>query len=174
VETLVKFWIPVGAIVISIISLLISLSNIRFNKRYEAAKKRTEMLSFLVQTMTACILKRDQMKRALEKCEDILKKRKNYENSPAKVLIEKARAEVARIGRDWETVYKSVEELDCTDPIRMEQYLAHVKMETRLLSASVNAADTFISYAVENAQKWDKMREKTTEKDTDENITRDD
>lgn len=60
-EHFIRFWIPLGALIISVVSHIISVSNKQFVKRYEAAKKRTEFLPKILQTIAVLRSKKDQL-----------------------------------------------------------------------------------------------------------------
>lgn len=60
-EHFIRFWIPLGALIISVVSHIISVSNKQFVKRYETAKKRTEFLPKILQTIAVLRSKKDQL-----------------------------------------------------------------------------------------------------------------
>jgi hypothetical protein len=113
-EEIIKMWLPIGAFLISIISIVISLSNFRFARKFEAAKKRTELLSNVLATISILKNKRDQLLLVNRICEGCPK-------SQAESIC----AEYDAIIKDEEEFYQKVESLtDIADPIQVEHAIA--------------------------------------------------
>ncbi len=151
-ENFVKFWVPIGAIIISIVSLWISLSNSRFNKRFEAAKKRTEFLSLLLQSMINISIKREEIHSALRKCQ---------EAGCPKNMTEDVLARYDEIMKTSEGLYSIFQQANYKDPIKTEFALATLQKDMAKISIGVKGLDKFIAKSKECAEEREKESSKS-------------
>lgn len=133
-ESVIKLWLPIGAFLISIGSLLLSVTNIRFAKRFESAKKRTELLSMLLDVMAVLRSKKEQLLSVREICQGCPKSGADEICVGYEGLIQST-----------EDIYERVEGMTrITDPIKVEHVLAMVDKLHREVSDSVGKIDSFI------------------------------
>ncbi len=116
------------------ISILLSLVNFRFNKRFEAVKKRTELLMTLLQTMSVMKSKREQLLLVKDICKKCPASRSDKVCSDYDKTIERL-----------ETTYKKYDRLlSVADPIRLEYELADFKKLYHKTKTFVDGIDIFL------------------------------
>jgi hypothetical protein len=133
-ENVIKLWLPIGAFLISIVSLLLSIFNMRFAKRFEGAKKRTELLSVLLDGMAVLSAKKEQLLSVKELCHGCPKSLSDELCSRYEGLIQ-----------SLERRYEEIEGMTrITDPIKVEHALSRQERLNRELSDFVVGIDSFI------------------------------
>ncbi len=133
-ENLLKLWLPIGAFLISIVSLSLSVTNMRFTKRFESAKKRTELLSMLLDEMAVLRTKKEQLLSVKELCHTCPKNQAEQICSGYNNLI-----------KSLEHIYEEIEEMTrITDPIKVEHILARQGKLNRDMTDFAVGIDSFI------------------------------
>lgn len=119
-DNVVNVWFPILAVIISVISLVISYSNSRFMKKFEAAKKRTEIMSNVSTTLVFLRKERDHLFLVKDICNGCPSSRAESICSRYNSLIERL-----------DGLYQELDEMtDVGDPIRLEYAIAkHKKVQ---------------------------------------------
>lgn len=133
-ENIIKLWLPMGAFLISILSLLLSIINMRFAKSFESAKKRTELLSLLLDGMAVLSAKKEQLLSVKEIC-----------HGCPKSLADKLCSAYEGLIQSLEQRYEDIEGMTkITDPIKVEHALARQERQNREMLDFVAGIDSFI------------------------------
>lgn len=140
---LLSFWLPICAFIISFISLGISISNMMFSRKYEAAKKRTELMVKILRIKT--ILK--EKKANLFKVKDICK---NCPKGAADHICSSYENDINKISE----LYQKIDDrVNVSDPIPLELILAKIESYQTSIQEYVDGIDGFI----ENISKCEKI-----------------
>lgn|GEM_PF-5741984 len=152
-ETILKYFLPIGAFAISIVSLLVSFFNSRFNKRFEAAKKRNEIHSLLSDNWTTFEIKSMQYHLALGVC-------KGCEECP-KATSEMIRSHWLNLLKGLRTQWYRLEKSISPDPIELENFLLDARKGFAEVSVLMAKIDEFIDKSKECAEKAEKDSSKS-------------
>jgi hypothetical protein len=108
--------------------------NMRFTKRFESAKKRTELLSLILDGMAVLRAKKEQLLSVKDLCHACPKSRAEQICSSFENLIQK-------LGHKYEEIEGMIK---ITDPIKIEHILAKQEKLDRDVSDFVTGIDAFI------------------------------
>lgn len=133
-ENLIKFGLPIGAFVISMISLVFSFKNMRFTKRYESAKKRTELLFMVLDGITVLRAQKEQLLSLKELCRACPESRAEQICSDYDKLIESQ-------GLTCEDIEKMTK---ITDPIMFEYALGRQGRLSKNIYSRSAEIDSFV------------------------------
>jgi hypothetical protein len=130
----IMLWLPVIAVAISVASLLLSLSNSVFNRKYEAAKKRTELITKTMEIMKALKDKRSELIKVKEICA-------NCVGTQGKELCDKYDELIDVI----ETKSRYLEEAtNLNNPLKIEQFLRRHIITSQGIFEFANSIDEFV------------------------------
>jgi hypothetical protein len=133
-DKFINIWLPICAIFISIISLFISFSNYRFTRKFEAAKKRTELISNLLSSLAILRNKKDLLFSISKICEDCPKS-----NAESICL------QYDQIIKKYEEYDQNIDKMvDVSDPIGLENAIANQKKLREEIISLTNLIDKTI------------------------------
>lgn len=132
--TIISFWLPIGAFIISIVSITISLSNTIFNRRFESAKKRTELVSELLKSKSFLESKREELFKVKTICADCSASQGNE-------LCEKYDELIENINKTC----KAIDKLKSNpNPIKFQRILTKQLLTQQNIASLVKGIDNFI------------------------------
>jgi hypothetical protein len=133
-DPIINLWLPIGAIIISLISLYLSLSKNRFYRKYEAAKKRSELVTAFLNTRTTLKSKQAELLKVKEIC-------KNCPSSLGDNLCKQYEQLIKIIDYNLNIIAEAV---TFNNPIKIELLLTKHSITHDDIAKLVNEIDEFI------------------------------
>lgn len=145
-DILFKYVLPIGAFTISLLSIGISMWNLRFSRRYEAAKKKTELLTTILGAMAKLAEAKDRMRNIEGKCRDCV-------DENGRKLDEAMSSLYSKVENLYEEICNAT---TVTDPVKIQEAIGmveRVRHRCDIVTKEVNSISERIAFCQEKNSK---------------------